>query len=179
MVFDPGEFLTRWTVRLAVACYLTRVGVEVSVTADRRSKRLGRWCWTAGCLLFLAHVVCAFTYFHNWSHRIAYEYTAEQTRESVGWDWGGGLYFNYLFTVLWTTDTIMWWCAAERHQRVPAGVFWPMHVFGAFMMFNATIVFGPPFWKWIGVVGAVGLLIRRLVQASRDRQRRTVKRVVE
>src|SRR5262245_656128 len=91
---DPGEFLTRWTVRIAVVLYVA------ALLSRRFSWRWARGAWTAGCVLYLLHVVAAFHYYHHWSHDAAYESTARQTADVVGVHWGGGLYVNYAFTLV-------------------------------------------------------------------------------
>lgn len=156
-VAELGEQLTVWTVRLTVGCYLLRFVVDAGFAGNDRRIRIARWFWTAGCLLFLVHVVCAFAFFHEWSHQRAYAHTAAQTQDIVGWNWGGGLYFNYLFTVVWIADVAAWWYRKDRPEATARTVHTAVHVFLAFMVFNATIVFGPWFWKWIGA--AVGILL--------------------
>ena len=114
-----------------------------------------RWLWTAGCLLYLIHVACAFAFFHNWSHDRAYAHTAAQTQDIVGWEWGGGLYFNYLFTAAWIADVVRQWLRIDGSVRSSRVRELALPLFLAFMVVNATVVFGPPLWKWIGV--GVGL----------------------
>ena len=162
-----GETLTRWTVRLAIACYLARVFVDLRSARSRRVAglaRKARWFWTAGCALYVLHVVCAFGFYHEWSHLSAYRHTAEQTATVIGIHWGGGLYLNYAFTVFWLADVAAWWCRdVELPYRSP-GYFWTLHGVFAFMMINATVVFGPPLWKWTAPVIGLALLIAFLVR---------------
>jgi hypothetical protein len=146
-----GELLTIWSVRLAVGCYLGRYLLEAMPTADNRRRRQSRWLWTVGCLLYLIHVMCAFAFFHDWSHDRAYAHTAAQTQELVGWNWGGGLYFNYLFTIAWIADVVWWWLRSENVAANSRRLELAVQLFMAFMVLNATVVFGPPFWQWIGV----------------------------
>ena len=157
-----GELLTRWTIRAAVACYLLRLGMDAAGQKTRRVKRAVLLLWTLACGLFLVHVACAFHFYHGWSHRAASTHVAEQTAETVGFHWGGGLYFNYLFIGVWMGDVTAWWrlgdAYIERRQ-----VYWIVQVIFAFMIVNATIVFGPPFWKWVALAVAVGLLLIRIV----------------
>jgi len=98
---DLGDLLTRWTVRLAVALYL--VSLLLRLRAGGRHARLAaaRLSWTGGCFAFLAHVAAAFHFAHHWSHGAALAATAERTAEVVGWHWGGGLYANYAFALVW------------------------------------------------------------------------------
>ncbi|REJ95009.1 MAG: hypothetical protein DWQ34_07325 [Planctomycetota bacterium] len=169
---DLGEILTRWSVRLAVGCYLGRVLLDVAFGRSGRGMAAKRRLWTAGCVLYLLHVACAFTFFHNWSHADAYRHTAEQTAAATGLNWGGGLYFNYAFTLLWVFDTVRWWLGGLTAPVRSTAYFRLLHAVFAFMMINATIVFGPPIWRWLApaVLAAFGfayLARRRTWQRSR------------
>ena len=59
--------------------------------------------WTAGWLVYLLHVVAAFQFVHHWSHAEAAAATARRTSEVVGFSTPAGIYFNYLFTLVWLT----------------------------------------------------------------------------
>lgn len=135
------EFLTRWTVRIAVMLYVASLAA-----------RGNRIAWSAGCLFYLAHVVCAFAYFHRWSHDEAFAATARQTAETVGFDWGGGLYVNYVFTLVWTADVIWWWSSAASYHARPRWLHAIIHAFLGFIVFNATVVFATGFSRWFGVL---------------------------
>lgn len=156
------EALTRWSVRVAIGFYLARVFFDLRSVGSRRVASLARkarWAWTAGVSFYILHVFCAFGFYHEWSHLLAYRHTAEQTAAVIGIHWGGGLYFNYAFTVFWLADVVAWWCRdVESPYRSPT-YFWTLHIVFAFMVINATVVFGPPLWKWAGlVIGFVFLI---------------------
>ncbi len=112
----------------------------------RGRDRWSRIAWTIGCAFYLSHVAAAFQFEHHWSHSAAYDATARQTAEVFGLRWGGGLYFNYLLTILWIAESI-WWTRSRALQ-------W----FFAFMFFNATIVFGSAFARWSGIVSIIAIL---------------------
>ena len=155
MDFELGEVLTRWSVRAAVACYLLRVFLDshaVRTGQPARHARWARWLWTAGCGLLVVHVVCAFAFYHQWSHQSAFQHTADETAQVIGVRWGGGIYLNYAFTLLWICDVACWWYGDVRSPYRHQYWFWCLHVVFAFMVINATVVFGPPFWKWVAAV---------------------------
>lgn len=77
----------------------------------------------------------------------------------LGLDWGGGLYFNYAMTLIWAADVVLWWGRGVGHETEARGLYWTVQLFFAFMMFNATIVFGPPFWKWVAAAVGAALLV--------------------
>jgi hypothetical protein len=140
--------IVRWTARVAVACYLCRVALDVALPASMRNQ-LARAVWTVGCAIFLAHVAAAFHWTHHWSHAAAFEHTRRQTLELTGWDSGVGLYANYVFAAWWLVDTVAWWLV---RNWPPQRVLWATHAYFAFMMFNATVVFGPRGWMVVGTL---------------------------
>ena len=148
---ELGESLTRWTVRIALACYLARIFIDLREGRNTHSERTARWLWTTGLAFYLAHVAAAFHFAHHWSHADAYAHTAAQTKSIVGIHWGDGIYFNYAFTLLWLGDVALWWRNGSAHLRNSPGAYRTIQVVFAFMMFNATVVFGPPFWKWVAL----------------------------
>src|SRR5436190_22475504 len=83
---DSGAWLTRGTVWLALSLYVLAEGVNA---AKRDDSAAARWLSTAGFVAFVAHVMCAFSFFHRWSHAAAYVDTASQTERMTGWRWGG------------------------------------------------------------------------------------------
>jgi len=144
-VTDADRLATvHWTVRLAVACYAARVLADAG---DLGSLRARRSVWTVGLAFYVAHVVAAFQFVHGWSHEHAHRGTARQTAEMVGWESGFGLWVNYAFTLLWLADVVAWWAVGPEYpHRFRRTCVVVQSVF-AFLMFNATAVFGPAFWR--------------------------------
>jgi hypothetical protein len=167
---STGEWVTRWTVRIALLFYAATLALRLSTAAHRRA---GRALWTLGCLTFLAHVLAAFAFYHGWSHAYAYRETARQTRELFSIDWGGGLYLNYLFTLAWMIDAAYWWRAGlDAYDRRPRWVAITLHAFFAFMAFNGAVVFARGATRWIAVAIIVTLALLALLRLRRVRQRR-------
>ena len=129
-----GQALTVWVIWLATALYVAAVAGWLM-----RQDRLARVLWTAGCGLYVVHVAGAFQFYHHWSHAAAYRETARQTLEVVGLNWGGGLYFNYVFTAVWVADVIWWWRGIETYRRRPRAITIAVHTFMAFMFLNAVL----------------------------------------
>ena len=94
-----GEFLTIWTIRISLLCLACSLAARL-VAARENHRQIARVLWTAGCLLFIAHVVAAFQFYHHWSHAHALDDTARQTYELLGWAFGAGIYFSYLFLLV-------------------------------------------------------------------------------
>jgi hypothetical protein len=152
------DSLTRWTVRVALALYVLSLLERASAAGSVRRRSTARLFWTAGCLAYLLHVVCAFQFQHHWSHDAAYEATARQTHEVTGFDWGGGLYVNYVFTLVWLADALRWWGDLDAYEARPPVVNALVQGFMAFIIFNATVVFGTGLIRWAGAAAFVLLL---------------------
>ena len=153
---EPGRSLILWTARSGVACYLLAIWVRCS----RRRQLPGQHTafpglWTVAWLLMMAHVGCAYHFEHRWSQAAAVRHTAEMTERVVGWYWSGGLYINYVFLLAWGID------ALSGILRYSSGSAFTMHAVAAFMMFNATIVFGPPWWVAVAGLFLVALCVAR------------------
>src|SRR5688572_15900298 len=109
-----GVLLTKWTIRLALACYVAYLAGWLALPGwpsqrDTRWPRIARIIWTVGCVLFVVHVALAFHIYHHWSHTVAWQSTAERTKELVGVAVGDGIYCSYLFLVLWVLDVVRLW----------------------------------------------------------------------
>jgi len=152
-----GEAFTVWSVRAATLLYVAALAFWLA-TRSPAGQRTARLAWTAGCLFYLAHVYGAFQYFHGWSHAAAHAETARQSAELFGVAWGGGLYFNYAFTIVWVADVIWCWRGMEHYERRPRWITVVVHTFLAFMFFNGTVVFASGVSRWLGVIAAPVLL---------------------
>jgi hypothetical protein len=164
-----GHFLVIWSARLVVLFYFLRLACELLLSSQRRRQRWALVAWTAGCAMLLTHLALAFHFEHHWSHAAALAHTARRTFEVTGLDWGGGIYFNYAFALLWVADVLWWWRRARLGQATPRPVFWGIQAVFAFMMFNATVVFGPPFWRAVVPGSLLALLIARLLMRRASR----------
>ena len=154
---EPGELLTRWPVRVALLFYAIALGLRLTASGRRGRLAVARLYWTAGFAAFVLHVAYAFHFFHGWSHRDAHAATARQTAEVVGWDWGGGVWANYLFAAVWLADAAWWWGGRERYEARPQWVEWAVQGFLGFIAFNAAVVFADGPVRWI--VASMGMAL--------------------
>ena len=141
---ELGRNLILWTVRISVAFYavaawqflfLRTESDETRRLADRRYTLL----WMASWCFCVIHVLCAYHFEHHWTQIAALKHTAEMTNRVVGINWAGGLYVNYIFLSYWGFDVVRRLLTGSRSSIA-------MHLVAAFMMFNATVVFGPRWW---------------------------------
>ena len=159
-----GDRMIALSAQLSVACYAVSLLIAARRSSGSRPSISEAFFWTAGLLGLLAHVACAFHFLHHWSHSAALRHTAMRTAEVTGWNWPGGLYVNDAFLLFWGVDVARVWREASgaapvatlRWRRIVHGVF-------LFMMFNATVVFGPWHWTMACIVfSAAWWFVRRM-----------------
>jgi hypothetical protein len=166
---NSGELLLRLSAMLAVAGYAGRIAIGVAGLRDVLWQQRARRWWTFGAVCLALHTACAFHVVHHWSHAAAWEHTRARTQEMTGWNSGFGLYINFTLLAMWLLDVLGWRVRLDWPQRHPVW-FWMVQAFFAFILFNATAVFGP--WYWtpvvVAVIAALGVLRwRRSLGASR------------
>lgn len=129
-----------------------------------------RALWTIGAALALAHSAAAFAVFHDWSHDRALAATAQQTVAVTGLDWGGGLFFNYAFLLVWMADVMWWWIAERSYDERPRTIDFLIRGFLFFMFVNGAIVFADGVMRVIGIVAvaivSVSWLMRSFAQTA-------------
>lgn len=144
-----GPAITLWAIRVSCVLYVLACAGWLTKRQD-----VARLASTAAFLFYLVHVWAAFAFYHHWSHSDAYRETARQTADLFGIAWGGGIYFNYVFTVVWGVDV---WSRWLRSDRWPSWIGFAIQSFLAFMFLNATVVFASGWVRWLGV-GAIAAL---------------------
>lgn len=146
-------------VRLAIwAATLAWVVGEWRRTAPAASATDGRMGWTLGAIATVVHTLLAFHVHHAWSHAAALADTARQTAVVTGLEWGGGLYVNYVFVVLWMADVGWWWLAPGAFARAPAWLDGAIRLFLWVMFVNGAFVFVRGPMRWAGAAAAVAVL---------------------
>lgn len=130
--------------------------------------RRSRWdaLWLIGSLLTWIHIVLAYQIAHGGSHAEALHHTAEVTRQIFGVPVAAGLYVNFAFAGLWTLDACgrLW----GGYNRWPPLLKRLIHLFLAFVLFQATIVFGSCPMRWTAAAGFTAMLAVRGM-AAKDR----------
>ena len=154
-----------WSVRVGIACYAIYCWRLLSRRsspgqAQAASAAADRWWWTVTGLMFFIHFLAAFQFRHHWSHQHAFLHTAQRTGEMLGWEFGYGLYFNYLFLALWAADLIWWWGWAESYLQRVRGISVTIHTYFLFVIVNGAVVFvaGPTRWISLLILVFLGIL---------------------
>jgi hypothetical protein len=153
-----GSMLIAWTIRLSLLCYGGAIAIELGA-GRQRGDGAARWLWTAGCLLFVVHLLCALHFYHGWSHRHVLDHTAEQTERMLGVACGAGVYFSYAFLLLWLADVIWWWARPAAYRRRSAWTHTAIHLYLFFIAFNGAIVFESGPTRWVGLALCVPLAV--------------------
>jgi hypothetical protein len=157
-----GDSLTRWSALASLALYTAALALRLL-----KRPRSARATWTLGFVALVGHMTAAFHFHHHWSYDEAYAFTARQTAAMTGFDWGGGLYVNYLFAAVWAGDAEWWWRRRGSYEARSWVVEGIVQGFLAFMWFNATIVFG----SWTGrVAGFVSLIVLAILAVTTRRR---------
>ena len=147
-----------WTIYISLALYVLALSLLMS-SRDEPARRLARLAWTAAFSLYILHVLAAYHYQHRWSQADALSHAAKRTAEVVGLDWSGGLYVNYVFTIVWFADVAWWWRNAEAYRRRPRWMTFSIHAFFAFIAINSTVVFARGAVRWISAAAAAALVV--------------------
>lgn len=163
MSTELGHNMIVWTVRVSVALYVIALWRYLFVI--RRQLKVGvdsiyRLTWSLSWLMCLVHIVCAYHFQHHWDQAAALKHTAELTERVVGLHWSGGLYVNYVFISMWGADVGRILLRTSEASSVL------LHSVAAFMMFNATVVFGPTWW-WIPFAVVVFGLVCETARATK------------
>lgn len=155
-----GDNLIRWTIWLATLAYFARWFCELWPGTISTSTRLrtARGCWTTAFALLVAHVLCAFHFYHHWSHSHAVEHSLQQTESTVGFRFGGGPWVNYVLMGLWLGDLLWWWRSPGTFASRPRWLNIMWIVLLAFIGFNGTAVFASGFIRWLTVACILALI---------------------
>lgn len=140
--------------------------------AGRRSAHGARppaaWAWWAfscGALLCAIHIAIAMSVRHGWSHEAAVAATARQTMAVYGLNWGGGVYLNYAFVIVWVIDAWRWRRFPSRHTRRADAITWTTRAVCLVMILNAAVIFAGGARR-----GAGALIVLWLLWAWRPRR---------
>lgn len=155
-----GEILTRVTIWITIVAFAAGTAAFALSGKTYRWDSAARLAWTVACVALIAHVACAFHFYHRWSHIAAYADTARQTDEVFGLNWGGGLYLNYALLIVWVLDVSWWWLRGlNAYRKRPWSIVAAWHLFLLFIIFNSTVIFETGLVRWVGLGVCIGLCV--------------------
>ncbi len=148
-----------WSIRLSMLLFVATLLAWLIARQQPRIQVIVSAMWTLSFLLFLAHVMSSFHFVHQWSHRNAYLATAKETHELMGVEFGGGVYFNYVFLVAWAVHVGCTWFPAAANHPVTRTLLQLCLLYMLFIAFNGVIVFKAGWLRAAGIAATVVLLV--------------------
>jgi hypothetical protein len=133
---------------------------EAGAAAGRRAGVEPRWVWlaaSAGWIALAVHMVLAMAVHHGWSHTAAVTETARLTGQVYGLAWGGGVYVNYAFLLLWLVVLFRW--RASGSSDLPAWLIWTWRIAVLVVVSNAAVVFAAPARRLAGAIVTAALIV--------------------
>jgi hypothetical protein len=155
---NPSELLIAWTIRLSMLLLFVVFALLIRRQSESSMGRWLKYLWTASFVMCALHIFAAFHFVHHWSHSAAYLATAEETRTKLGFAYGAGVYFNYLFLVVWGVDVCWTWCSSESSTRSTRWVIRAGRWYLLFIAFNSVVVFESGWLQTLGAIATVALL---------------------
>ena len=114
-----------------------------------------RLAWSVGSMAMALHVAVAFHLGHAWSHDAAMRHVEASS------GLGEGIFVSHTFLAVWLCDAAWWALSPASYARRPRWLHVAVHLFLAFVVFNATVIYGHGFARWLGVFAfAVLILVR-------------------
>lgn len=156
-IADPAQDLHHPSVIVTARCAVALWFAACVVMLGHGLTPLARLVWMLGAAMHVVHVLFAFWLAHGWSHGHAFRRV-----EEVG-GYGEGIFVSHAFALVWLADAL-WWCVnPEGYARRPSWVRLTAHGFLAFVVFNSTVVFGPPATQLVSAVafGVLAVLVWR------------------
>lgn len=158
-----NELILRATIILSISGYLWTVWPWL-IGGPARSRRGASQIWALSCGLCWCHVLFALLVIDGGDFAKAEARVAEQTAALIGIRNGIGIYANFGFLLLWTFDACGWLNWGGTRLRIF------VHSYLAFLTLQATVVFGPWYWRPMGLLVALFVVWAR----RSDRKKRLI-----
>lgn len=154
-----GMFVIAWSIRLSMMLLVLSLLIRLLASPQVARSQTVKWIWTASFVGFAIHVLSAFHFVHHWSHAEAYAATARETRQLLGREFGEGVYFNYLFLVVWAIDVVHRWLPLRKDSKYVRWLLGLGLVYLLFIAFNGLVVFKTGWLRWLGILASSALIL--------------------
>ena len=156
--FEAG--VAAWTIRGALICMVLFFAMRIlNPNLKGSTLELAKSFWLTGGLLSLLHAIATMAFYHQFQHAAAYQDTAHQTEQAIGVAIGFGIWFNYIFVVIWLMDAL-WMSGFSKSYFARHRAFnWTIYGFLSFIAFNGAIVFESGPVRWIGILAILTLVV--------------------
>ena len=161
-----GQIASLWAIRIAMLLLVVVFTLQLLGMSKTNKGIAG--LWLLGALLSLGHSVGALFTFHHANLAEAYESTARQTHELMGFRVGAGLYVNYVFVFVWLTDAVLRLTIPNKYNQFPKSYFIAVYGFLLFIAVNGAIIFKSGWIRIFGCACAGILLLLCWCQRARD-----------
>jgi hypothetical protein len=153
-----GELLLRGTAWLSLLAWAASEWLKGGAGARSRRDGTARALFTGGALALLVHSALAFHFRYGWSHGAAVLDTARQTEAVTGLGFGGGLFVNEVFLLLWSLEAAWWWRHPVRYRSRGRAIAWAVRAFFLMMFVSGAVVFarGPVRLAGVAAIVTVG-----------------------
>jgi len=160
------------TIWISLVFYASAVAVSFLVTDDTKQLKIYRILWSLGCIFALIHVFCAFQFVHYWDHQIAVKHTIIETQRVTGFRFEYGIYFNYLFLLVWTIDCIKLRNAPPNKESGATHSMWSrfVHIYMLLIIISATIIFEDGPIRYVSLI-SLALLALLFYSSTRANQK--------
>tara|TARA_A100001037_G_scaffold290553_1_gene303551 strand:+ start:655 stop:1131 length:477 start_codon:yes stop_codon:yes gene_type:complete len=141
-----------------VSASLYAIALGLILSKPQQTSALFKVVWSTACLLAALHAYLALSDVHHWNHHHAFEHIANETERVLGFRFGYGVYFNYLFVLVWIADVIWLWGSPESYQNRSNRLSSAFHLFLILIMVNGAVVFRDGLPRYLGIVVIAAIL---------------------
>lgn len=138
-------------ISIYVSALLYAIALGLILSQRKHTTTLFKVVWAIACSLAAVHAYLALSDVHQWNHQHAFDHIANETERVLGFRFGYGVYFNYLFVIVWTADVIWLWTSPESYQNRSNRLSSAFHLFLILIMVNGAVVFRDGLPRYIGI----------------------------
>lgn len=145
-------------ISIYVSASLYAIALGMILSKRQQTTALFKVVWSAACLLTAVHAYLALSDVHQWNHHHAFDHIANETGRVLGFRFGYGVYFNYLFVIIWIADVIWLWSSSESYQNRSNRLSSAFHLFLILIMVNGAVVFRDGLPRYLGIIVIAAIL---------------------
>lgn len=147
---------------LATSIYLSAtlysIALALLVARYPTGKLAFKLIWTAACIFASVHAYLALADVHQWSQSHAFDHIANETERVLGFRFGYGVYFNYLFVLVWLLDVVWLWFSSASYANRSAKLSMAFHLFLILIMVNGAVIFRDGLPRYVGLAVCTALV---------------------
>jgi len=146
-------------ISIYVSASLYTIALGLILSKQHQTTTLFKVVWSTACLFAAVHAYLALSDVHQWNHQHAFDHIANETERVLGFRFGYGVYFNYLFVIVWIADVIWLWSSPESYQNRSNRLSSAFHLFLILIMVNGAVVFRDGLPRYLGIVVIASILV--------------------